>query len=310
MDESRNVIGAEASSLMLVDPETDELYFHVVYGDKSDAVKPIRIKKGQGVAGKVAQTGESILVKDAKTDDRVYKGVDEKSNFVTENLMAVALKGRRGIVGVVEVLNKIGNETFNETDLIIFEAFAVQAGIAIENARLYEMATTDGMTSLYNKSFFNFRLNEEIYNAKHNDKKIAILLVDIDHFKRVNDTYGHQAGDKVIIEVSKIMKQACGKNDLACRYGGEELVIISPGSTKEQILDLGEKIRFTVQNSTFKVDNQNINITVSIGCAVFSQKIKNAEEFIEMADLALYYGKENGRNAITMFDPKTMKKIE
>ncbi len=310
MDKSRNVIGAEASSLLLVDPDTDELYFHVVHGEKSAAVKKVRIKKGQGVAGSVAQTGESVLIKDARTDSRVYKGVDEKSNFVTQNLMAVALKGRRGIVGVVEVLNKIGSKTFSESDLMIFEAFAVQAGIAIENARLYEMATTDGMTALYTKRFFSFRLNEEIYNARNKKMPLSILLIDIDHFKKVNDTYGHQAGDKVIVEIARIMKELSSKTDLPCRYGGEELIIISPGSDEKKIMELGENLRKAIEEHIIETDTEKIRVTASVGCAVFSSKIRTPEDFVEMSDLALYYGKENGRNTVTLYDPNKMTKIE
>lgn len=310
MEESRNVIGAEASSLLLLNRDTNELEFYIAQGEKGEEVKKIRLKLGQGIAGWVAQTGESVLVKDAKKDPRFYGGADKQTKFQTKNLMAVALKGRSGIVGVVEVLNKMGRRTFDKADLKIFEAFAVQAGIAIENAKLYEMATTDGLTGLYTKRFFSYRLKEEMYSSRKNGNELSLLLIDIDHFKKVNDNYGHQAGDKVIIHVANVMKRVSGKTCLPCRYGGEELCIIAPGLNKQGILELSENIRKTIENDEIECEGQIIRITVSVGCVSYSDNISSVENFVEMSDLALYYGKENGRNAVTFYDPERMKKID
>jgi diguanylate cyclase (GGDEF)-like protein len=312
MRESREVLHAEASSLLLLDKKNEELEFYIAQGDKGEAVKNIRLKMGQGIAGWVAETGESVLVRDALKDDRFFKGADEKTKFKTKSLIAVALKGNRGVVGVVEVLNKIGAKSFTKTDLKILEAFAIQAGFAIENARLYEMAITDGMTKLYIKRFFTYRLEEELLRARRYKNKLGLLIIDIDHFKKVNDTHGHQAGDKVIIEVANILKDTARNVDIPCRYGGEELALIAPETGKEGMLILAERLRKRIEDAEIDVEGKIVKITVSVGCVVYPdcKEYENPDELVKCADSALYYGKENGRNAVTMFDCVSMKVVE
>ena len=310
MRESRVVTSAEASSLLLIDKKTDELVFYIAQGEKGEAVKDIRLKMGQGIAGWVAESGESVLVKDAKKDNRFFKGADEKSKFQTRNLMAVPLKGKREIIGVVEVLNKIGNKSFTKNDLRIFEAFAIQAGIAIENARLYEMAITDKMTKLFIKRYFNYRIDEEYTRARRYKHPFGMIMVDIDHFKRYNDTYGHQVGDKVITHVASIIKKIVRSCDIPCRFGGEEFSVIAPETDAKGVYLLGERIRKGIEESIIHTDAHEIKLTVSVGCSVYPIEGYNQEltvpQIIDMADFALYIGKNTGRNAVTLFDINKM----
>ena len=138
MENAKLVVGAEVSSLLLLDEETNELVFQVAQGKRADEVKAIRLKLGQGIAGTVALTGESVIVNDAWNDPRLFKGVDQKTDFRTRNLMAVPLKDKGKVIGVAEAINKLGGNDFTDQDLVLFESFANFATTAIINARLYE----------------------------------------------------------------------------------------------------------------------------------------------------------------------------
>lgn len=138
MDESKKVVNAEASSLMLYDPEAEELYFEVALGEKGDAVKKIRLKLGEGIAGISAKERRTIVVNDASKDPRHFKYADQVSKYTTRNLIATPMIRGEQLIGVLEVLNKSDNEPFNDDDIKVLEFFAQQAAIAIENARLIE----------------------------------------------------------------------------------------------------------------------------------------------------------------------------
>ena len=172
MRKAKEVMDSEASSLMLLDEETEELYFHTLTGDKSDTegLRNIRLKIGQGIAGWVAQEGEPVLVEDASKDPRFFNKADKVSSFVTRSMMCVPLKFRNRVLGTVQVLNKADGSFFKEKDLKIFQVLANQAAIAVENTRLYEMATVDGPTKLYVKTFFLARLEEEFRRSRTSGK--------------------------------------------------------------------------------------------------------------------------------------------
>ena len=172
---------------------------------------------------------------------------------------------------------------------------------AIENARLFQMATIDGLTGLYVRRFFDIRLQEEITRLKRVDSDLAIIVYDIDHFKNINDTYGHQQGDIILRELSEILKAAVRKDiDIPCRYGGEELVLILPGTDLEGAVVLGERIRKRVEDHQFKsLSDGEIRASISGGIAAINSKsAKTKEEFFQQADKKLYEAKQAGRNRI------------
>ncbi|MDH5717397.1 MAG: SpoIIE family protein phosphatase [Spirochaetia bacterium] len=142
MQSAKMVLKAEASSLMLIDKKTNELYFNIISGEKEKALKEIRIPIGVGIAGIVAKDEEPLIVNNAQEDDRVFKEADQKSNFVTRNLIAVPLMVQRKIIGVIEVINSLGRDEFDEKDLELFNSFSEQAALAIHNRELIDSLTT------------------------------------------------------------------------------------------------------------------------------------------------------------------------
>jgi two-component system, cell cycle response regulator len=186
-----------------------------------------------------------------------------------------------------------------------FQVFCNQISIGLQKSLLYEkvqkLSITDGLTKLYSHRYFKQRLEEELILANRYSSRLSLLILDIDHFKHYNDTYGHVAGDHVLMEVAKIMKDQSDITHLAARYGGEEMVLIAPETTKEQAMELAEKIRWAVESNSFAVGRETTNVTVSIGVATFPQDALTSLDLISKSDKALYAAKTRGRNRIVAY---------
>ena len=180
------------------------------------------------------------------------------------------------------------------------------AAIAINNAMLVEMTTTDMMTRLKTKHFFFSVLMDKIDYASLEDKNLAVFMLDIDHFKNFNDTYGHACGDMVLIEVASIIKNTVRQEDLAARYGGEEFVVLLCDIDQDKAFEIAERIRKTVEAKDFVFEKKHMRVTISIGISMyFGKKEISAKLLVEQADMALYESKNTGRNKTTVFSEKS-----
>lgn len=212
----------------------------------------------------------------------------------------------RKLIGLL-MLAKYAEAAFEPEDLRLLLIIANQAGLAIQNRRLYEQAyysaITDGLTGIYNHKYFREQLEFQLEKAKEYGFKISLILIDIDHFKKFNDTYGHQIGDLVLKEVSKVIQNCVNSDSLVARYGGEEFVVILPDTSTEEALIVAEIIRKAVEGKTIKtMEYSNLYVTVSLGIATFPDHIKNlgrmVVELIDRADESLYIAKNAGRNRV------------
>ena len=179
------------------------------------------------------------------------------------------------------------------------------AAIAVQNARLYELATVDMMTQLKVHHYFQSKLREEMEKCRKKGTKLSLLFTDVDKFKVFNDTYGHQAGDVVLIEVARKVMECCRKNDIAARYGGEEFCVVMPGANVDDGYEMGEKIRKAIESH--RVTNPNtgeeLKVTISVGVTEYHPLDKHNKELIERSDQALYKAKHGGRNQ-TVTNPR------
>jgi diguanylate cyclase (GGDEF)-like protein len=166
------------------------------------------------------------------------------------------------------------------------------------NEELKVISRVDGLTGLFNRRYWQERFEREFKLTYRNKKPISVLMLDIDHFKKVNDTHGHQAGDKVIQALAMLIRKATRETDIAGRYGGEEFVILLPDTNTETALIVGERIRKVAERYVVNHDNVEINVTISAGIAEFDSKYTRPLMWLEAADQALYKAKENGRNQI------------
>jgi diguanylate cyclase (GGDEF)-like protein len=235
----------------------------------------------------------------SKSSYQSYSTVNRKLPFA----VYVPLLKEGELYGIVKVGPKINGEAFTENDLEFFATLASQAVIAFENARLYSLAITDSITKLYVHRYFQLRLEEEVARSRRYNSTISLLMCDIDHFKDINDTYGHQQGDMMLREISKILRQNVRTTDIAARYGGEEFAIILPETTQADAKIVAERIRRDVSNYEFPsiISGQPpIKCSMSIGVAGFPLNADDKDQLIQKADSSLYRAKDMGRNKVIL----------
>jgi diguanylate cyclase (GGDEF)-like protein len=170
------------------------------------------------------------------------------------------------------------------------------------HAEIERMATTDGLTGLLNHRVLQQDLTKELRRSERQSIPLSLLLVDIDHFKKVNDTYGHPVGDLVLRGVARILKEEIRDIDTAARYGGEEFAVVLPGTDSAGAKNFAERLRKTIMAETFSADGRTLKVTASIGIASVPADAKTKEELIERTDQALYHAKHQGRNQCVNWD--------
>jgi len=187
----------------------------------------------------------------------------------------------------------------------LLSTLTANASVAVTRAMLYQrmerLATTDGLTGLNNHRHFQEQLTKECERSKRYGRTFSLLLMDIDHFKKFNDTYGHPVGDLVLREISGCIRQSIRQSDFPARYGGEEFVVILPENDEQGAGVTSERIRQTVEAHLVKTAGKELRVTVSVGYAAFPRHAEEKSKLIDCADKALYYSKESGRNRVTAY---------
>ncbi|MEO0096046.1 MAG: sensor domain-containing diguanylate cyclase [candidate division WOR-3 bacterium] len=305
MEKTADFIKAEGWSILLVDRSNQELVFEAAAGEAGKQLIGMRLKINQGVAGWVARTGKSLIVEDVSKDPRFYNGVDKKTKFTTKSILCVPMKSRDEIIGVVEVINKIGGEPFTKDDLEIFENLVQHVTIALRNAQMYrkmeETSITDDLTKLYNTRYCNQVLDELIKQRLSTRAKISLIFFDVDFFKLVDDNYGHLVGSETLKLIGARAKSVIREKDIAVRYGGDEYIIILPDTDKPTAAIIAERIRKAIEEKPFPAqEDRFFNVTITLGVATFPDDALSRDELIGRADKAMYQGKMTGRNKVVV----------
>ena len=192
-------------------------------------------------------------------------------------------------------------DKLSKRDISYLEQLTRQSAITINRAKVYskvlQYATLDALTNLNNRRQFEVRLKQEIATTKRQNNPLCAMMIDIDFFKKVNDTYGHASGDAVLRTVALIIKEHLRESDIPSRYGGEEFAVLLPYTHISEAKIVGERLRKAVENTEIPIDKKTINVTISMGLAEFDTK-ETGEELFERADKALYEAKESGRNRV------------
>jgi diguanylate cyclase (GGDEF)-like protein len=315
MEKINEVLRPDTWSLLLMDTAKNELFFQIATGKGSDALKDVRIKVGQGLAGWVAKSGQAVVVPDTTKDERFFSQVDEKTRTETRSIVAVPVRFRDQCLGVIELINCMGPEgAFSQRDLALLEALADYAAIAIENARhvqrIHELTITDDCTSLYNARHLNFMLDTEIYRSHRYAFEFSLIFIDLDHFKNVNDTYGHLMGSKLLSEIGEAIKEKCRMIDLAFRYGGDEFVVLLPQTSKENAIGVAKRLHRLIRESVWlKEPGLNVSITASVGVAAYPTDSRTKAELLHLADEAMYYVKQTSRDSVAASGEETARKL-
>jgi diguanylate cyclase (GGDEF)-like protein len=289
-------------SLLLVDEGKDELYFAIAVGDAADALKNVRLKLGEGIAGWVAKHGEPLIVPDVYTDPRFAKRVDEMTKWQTRSIICVPLKAKHRVLAVMQLIN-VPMSSFGDSEMFFLRAICDYAAIAIDNARaverIQELTITDDCTGLYNARHLYKVLESEVYRSARFGYEFTVLFIDLDHFKQVNDTHGHLVGSKLLAEIGYTIKSHLRLIDYAFRYGGDEFVVLLPQTGKESALIVARRLLESFRKSQFlKDDALNLNVRASLGVASYPDDAKSAHEIIRQADEMMYMVKNSTRDNI------------
>ena len=297
-------------SLLMVDEQKDELYFAIAVGDAADALKSIRLKVGEGIAGWVAKHGESLLVPDVYRDPRFAKRIDEMTKWETRSIICVPLKSKHRVLGVIQLIN-CAMESFTDNEMFFLHALCDYAAIAIDNARavekIQELTITDDCTGLYNARHLYKTLEAEVYRSHRFGYEFSVVFIDLDHFKQVNDTYGHLVGSKLLTEIGFKIKSQLRLIDYAFRYGGDEFVVLLPQTNKDSAMIVAKRLRDMMRSTTFNIEDIPLNIRASMGVASYPEDAKSAHEIIRQADEMMYMVKNSSRDNIAVAQQGVMK---
>jgi diguanylate cyclase (GGDEF)-like protein len=227
-------------------------------------------------------------------------------NYQTTNCAIVPLICHERVVGVLNLADKTDVGAFRSEDIALIELFGQLIGASIGNIRLFEkmqrQATTDGLTGLMNYKTFYEALERELGRSRRYGGTISLIMADIDNLKRINDTYGHRAGDKVIQEISQRLRDCIRQIDLAARYGGDEFAIILPSTGLEEALIVCRRIVDAVAHDAVTWQRSQIPLSISIGVGEYGVDT-NPEDITSRSDQALYSAKQSGKNTVRVFEP-------
>jgi diguanylate cyclase (GGDEF)-like protein len=299
------IIPARNWSLLLIDPKTRELYFAVVVGVASEAVKDIRLKEGEGIAGAVVRTGQPIFIPDVKEVPHFCSRVDLLTGFETRSIIAQPLIVRGEVIGVFEVINVEDERYFREKYLQHLAILADYVGIAVDNVRnlqkLQARTFIDEVTGFYNTRYLIQKLDRLIPKLLDRGDHFSLVFLDLDHFKAVVDRHGHLRGARVLAEVARVIHREMGPDDSIVRYGGDEFIILLPRRSQGEALEITRRLRRTLNANAFlKDEGLGIQLTASYGIATMPEDAQDRETLLLIADEALFGSKQLGRDRIML----------
>jgi diguanylate cyclase (GGDEF)-like protein len=291
-------------SLLMVDEQKAELYFAIAVGQASEALKNVRLKVGEGIAGHVAKFGEKLVVPDVRADQRFARRIDEITQLETQSIICMPLRSKLRVLGVIQLVN-VDLAHFTHEEEFFLQALCDYASIAIENARsvekIQELTITDDCTGLYNARHLYKTLEQEVYRSARFGYEFSVLFIDLDHFKQVNDTHGHLIGSKLLAEIGYLIKAQLRLIDFAYRYGGDEFVVLLPQTSKDSALVVARRLRDSLRASCFcKEEGLNLNVRASMGLATYPHDAKSPHDIIRQADEMMYMVKNTSRDSIAV----------
>ncbi len=329
------LVDCEVVSLLLFDEPANSLRF-VVMTLNQDRLFNVPVPM-ESIAGAAFQSGEPVFVEDAASDPRYHSDVANSMNYPTHTLLVVPLKFRDRKIGVLEALNKRNNQYFDDNDARLLTALASQATIAIENARLYQqaqdeiaerikveeelrrhrdhleelvkertaevhrLAIMDSLTDVFNRRHLMVLGNQALHQAQRYRRPLAALMIDADHFKKINDTYGHASGDEALRKLTDQMRADLRSTDIIGRYGGEEFVALMPETNLQTARQSAERLLADIRAIRIDAPQKQFGFTVSIGVAEWnSSEQETIDSLIARADEAAYAAKQLGRDRVVI----------
>ncbi|HOW27947.1 MAG TPA: sensor domain-containing diguanylate cyclase [Elusimicrobiota bacterium] len=300
-----DVAGVEKGSLMLVDESGEFLEIRASIGVSDRARAMVKPRIGEGIAGYVARTGKSVLVEDVAGDKDLYLDFfnDPKLPRPKESMLVLPIIYRGEVLGVINLDKKKTGEPFRSQDEAFLSVLTHFAAVALANVRFYSASITDGLTGLVNQQVFRIRLKEEMNRARRYKAPLVLVMMDLDFFKKFNDTHGHPMGDRALRHLAKILRDNTRSVDIVGRCGGEEFGVILLETVLKDGHLVTERLRSRIEKTPLVVDGKNYSLTASFGAAELKTDEASLESnvLIERADQALYRAKSKGRNCVSLW---------
>lgn len=292
------LIRAEHGALALYDAQRNDLLVHLSVNMDYDYAG-VRLALGEGAMGKAALQRQPVVVYDYRAWDGRSLQCEAET---TANVLGVPLLAGDELIGAMSAGDSNLKRTFTDDDVRLLSMFAQQATIAIKNARLFaevqRLAITDPLMGISNRRYFLIAARRELERARRHRYALAVIIADLDDFKRINDVYGHPVGDRVLQTVSRVFRRELRSGDLLARYGGEEIIALLPETNEDGAVQVVERLRLMLSQTVVAVNPATVRVTASFGVAAFadSYDMPNVETLIERADQALLCAKRGGKN--------------
>jgi diguanylate cyclase (GGDEF)-like protein len=305
MNKMADFFGPERWSLMIVDEATNELYYAIAVGESEQTLKGLRIPLGEGVAGWVAQTGNTLVVPDVSLDGRWSTFSRNHPELNIQSIACLPVVANNRTLGVIQLLNS-KLDLMSEFSLSFLRILCDYAAIAIQNARsmnlIQELSVTDDCTGLFNARHLYSTLEEQVQlAAKNRGTQFSLLFVDLDRFKSVNDTHGHLIGSLLLAEVGNLLKRCIGAENSAFRYGGDEFVALLPGVGKEAGMATTIEVCQRLRDFRFlESKGLSLNVSGSFGVATFPEDGNSVHAILRSADKMMYEVKNSTRNNVAV----------
>lgn len=297
----KEIVDHDALEIRLVDEPAHSLYCWYASGAGSAEVMSWRSSVDEGVSGWVVRHNEAQLVNDMRSDPRAALVPQTDPEQQASIIVPLSVGGK--VIGVL-ALDRRGDWKFSEDELEPVRLFGNLAAIAINNARSYEemqsQAISDGLTGLHNYRHFHETLKTEVSRAERYKETFCLLMLDLDRFKMVNDTIGHQKGDEVLKAVASVMRGCSRESDYLARYGGEEFVVLLPRTDLDEARLLAERIR--AQVARIDIGHPELTVTTSIGVACYPTSATDSDGVLGAADAALLRAKARGRDRVCLYE--------
>jgi diguanylate cyclase (GGDEF)-like protein len=298
-------LGYNQFLLLLVDETSGDLVVKATFG-LDPGLENSLVARGQGAAGWASQHRQVLLVRDARNSPhRLY---DPRLHGMEGSFLAVPMLHKDQCVGVLDLFRPVV-DAFTEDEVRLLQSVASLAAMAIANARLHQemvkLSNTDALTGIHNRRSFFSRLEMELEHSERFEHPVALAMIDVDHFKELNDTWGHLAGDGALKRVAQLIASRARKVDTVARYGGEEFALVLPGARSEDASATAEKLQRLVETTAIgdDPDGPRARVTISIGVASYPQDARDLATLVDCADAALYAAKRSGRNVVRRYEP-------
>jgi len=302
LEQMERFIDADLWTLLMLDESHHELYYAIASGNEEKSLADLRVKVGEGVAGWVVEHGETLIIPEAEDDDPRMKQETTGQAAKVRSVIAMPLRGRKGIQGVIEILNPRESQLTDYT-IAFLHILTDHAAIAIENARdvarIQQLTITDDTTGLFNVRHLYNVLEQELRNSENRGKPVSLAFIDLDRFKLVNDAHGHLVGSELLAHIGTRLQELSRKQDMCFRYGGDEFVILMPDTRLSEALTVATGLHQQLLQTRFRMKNGlELTASASVGLASSPPEPAAVHAIIGAADARMYAVKNDGRGKV------------